>query len=190
MRKHYVWAIALVLVIALSASAAFAACPAGKGMGKMGAKGACPMWDAKTVKSIAGEILSVGPCCPPDCKCGCMKDGKGCCSVAVVKTRAGNVNVRLGPSWYLTEKKIKLSPKDKVIVVGSEASGKCCAGKEKCKGCLCQGKGLMAKEVQVGTETIVLRDDKGMPVWAGAGGHKMGTCPMKQQMEKGHCGAK
>jgi hypothetical protein len=168
MRKHSVWAIALALLLALSASTTFAACHADKGMGKIGPNGACPMWNAKAVKTITGEVVSL--------ECPCPMQGKGhsdqdqgkqkpWCAGVTLKTATGNMPVCLGPDSYLAENKFALKLRDRVTVIGGEiGNGKTVM--------------LIAKQIRRGNQVLALRDDNGKPKWA-AGAHKMGTCPMK-----------
>jgi hypothetical protein len=72
----------------------------------------------------------------------------------VVKTDKGDVSVHLGPQWYLENQDVKIQPKDKVEVKGSRVT--------------VQGQpAIIAAEVEKGGETLVLRDEAGVPMWAG-----------------------
>lgn len=66
----------------------------------------------------------------------------------------GDVSVRLGPRWYLENQDVKIQPKDKVEVKGSRVT--------------VQGQpAIIAAEVKKGGETLMLRDEASIPMWAG-----------------------
>lgn len=70
------------------------------------------------------------------------------------KTDKGDVSVHLGPEWYLENQDVKIEPKDKVEIKGSRVT--------------LQGQAtLIAAEVKKGDEVLKLRDDAGVPMWAG-----------------------
>ena len=72
----------------------------------------------------------------------------------VVKTDKGDVSAHLGPQWYLENQDVKIEPKDKVEIKGSRVT--------------MQGQPvLIAAEVKKGDEVLKLRDDAGIPLWAG-----------------------
>jgi len=72
----------------------------------------------------------------------------------VVKTDKETVSVQLGPSWYIENQDIKISPGDKVEITGSRVSF--------------EGKSaIIAAEVKKGDEILKLRDENGYPVWSG-----------------------
>lgn len=72
----------------------------------------------------------------------------------VVKTDTGTVLVRLAPADFLKEIDTAIKPGDQIEVVGSKAPDS-------------TEPVIMAREITVGTNTTTLRDDKGVPVWAG-----------------------
>ncbi len=82
-----------------------------------------------------------------------------------VETELGQaVTVILGPPWYLEQTGITFAPGDRVIVEGSkvmEHSGQLV---------------VVAARVEKVQEkvTLRLRDEKGLPVWGGMGGGRMG----------------
>jgi hypothetical protein len=123
-----------------------------KGMRWRGSGGWAPdgqygrLYDAKTVETISGEIVSVDVMAP-------MK-GMAPGLHLTVKTDKETVSVHLGPAWYLENQDVKLAPKDKVEIKGSRITF---AGKP----------GLIAAEVKKGDETLILRDATGIPVWSG-----------------------
>ena len=72
----------------------------------------------------------------------------------VVKTDTTTVLVYAAPGAFLKEIDTAFNKGDQVQVVGAKAPG---AGEET----------IMAREITVGNNTFTLRDDKGVPVWAG-----------------------
>jgi len=72
----------------------------------------------------------------------------------VVKTDTGTVLVHIAPAAFLKEIDTSFAKGDQVQVVGAKAPG---ATEEE----------ILAREITVGTNTTTLRDDKGVPVWAG-----------------------
>ena len=104
------------------------------------------MYDTKAVETVAGEVTQVDRITP-------MR-GMSAGVHLVVKTDKGDLSVHLGPQWYLENQDVKIEPKDKVEIKGSRVT--------------VQGKPtLIAAEVKKGDEVLKLRDEAGMPVWAG-----------------------
>jgi hypothetical protein len=73
----------------------------------------------------------------------------------VVKTDKGDVLVHVAPASFLKDIDTSFKKGDEVQVVGSKAPQQ---GNEE---------EVLAREITVGTNTCTLRDDKGVPVWAG-----------------------
>jgi hypothetical protein len=72
----------------------------------------------------------------------------------VVRTDKGEVSVHLGPQWYLENQDIRIEPKDMVEIKGSRVT--------------IQGQPvLIAAEVKKGDQVLKLRDEAGIPMWAG-----------------------
>jgi hypothetical protein len=72
----------------------------------------------------------------------------------LVKTPKETISVHLGPSWYLDNQETKIDPKDNVEVTGSRITF--------------EGKpAIIAREVKKGDEVLKLRDEHGVPMWAG-----------------------
>jgi hypothetical protein len=104
------------------------------------------MYDVKTVETVSGEVMKVDRITP--------MHGMSAGVHLVVKTDKGDVSVHLGPQWYLENQDVKLEPKDKVEIKGSRVA--------------VQGKpALIAAEVKKGDQVLRLRDEAGIPVWAG-----------------------
>jgi hypothetical protein len=72
----------------------------------------------------------------------------------VVKTESKTVVVHAAPADFLKEIDTTFSKGEQVEVVGCKAPG---APEEE----------ILAREITVGQNTTTLRDDKGVPVWAG-----------------------
>ena len=72
----------------------------------------------------------------------------------LVKTDKGSVLVQVAPADFLKEIGTSFNVGDQVQVVGAKALN---STEEQ----------VLAREITVGSSTITLRDDKGVPVWAG-----------------------
>ena len=106
------------------------------------------MFNPKTVEKVSGEVASVETFTP----------GKGISSGThiTVKTDKETIPVHLGPNWFIQEQGLTLAPQDKVIITGSRITY--------------EGKpAIIASEVSKDNRVWKLRDDTGMPQWAGQG---------------------
>ncbi len=102
-----------------------------------------PKYDVSTEVKIKGTIEDVKE----------MTMGKGEAGVhLMVKTASETIEVRLCPSGYLKDFEIALSKGQTVEVTGSKVKVE---GKDV----------ILAREVVQGNNTVVLRDNKGAPVW-------------------------
>lgn len=72
----------------------------------------------------------------------------------VVKSDAASVLVRVAPSSFLKEMDTVFAVGNQVQVTGAKAVN---VAEEQ----------ILAREIVVGTNTVTLRDDKGIPVWVG-----------------------
>ncbi len=148
MKKTLTLATILSLLSILFAIESFAQ----KGMPLKGSRGwgmGAPygrMYDAKTVETISGEVVSVDKIIP--------SKGMSYGIHLTVKTEKETISVHLGPSWYLENQDVKIEPKDKIDVKGSRISFR---GKP----------AIIAAEVKKRDETLKLRDENGFPVWSG-----------------------
>jgi len=105
------------------------------------------MWDAKTLVTLSGEVISVDRYTP----------GRGGGSYGLsltVKTDKETLPVILGADWYVEKQNVKIEPKDKVGIKGSRVM-------------LQDQPTILAAEVKKGDKILKLRDDKGVPLWAG-----------------------
>ena len=72
----------------------------------------------------------------------------------VLKTDTGSVLVHVAPAAFLKEIEASFNKGDEVQVLGAKAPDST------------DGE-VLAREITVGTNVVTLRDDKGIPVWAG-----------------------
>jgi hypothetical protein len=143
MRKLAV--LALIGLIGLFFTAVVLAQPQGKGM----APGWGRLYDPKTVETLKGEIVSV------DTLTAGRMDIPGRV-ILNLKTTKETVLVYLGPVWYVEQQGIKLVAGDQVEVKGSRVS--------------MEGKPyIIPNYVKKGERMLNLRDEQGIPLWAGKG---------------------
>lgn len=137
--------LALIGLFGLFFTAAAWAQPQGKGM----SPGWGRLYDPKTVETLKGEIVSV------DTLTAAPMDIPGRV-ILNLKTAKETVMVYLGPAWYVEQQGIKLVAGDQVEVKGSRVS--------------MEGKPyIIPNYVKKGERMLNLRDDTGMPAWAGKG---------------------
>ncbi|HQH99906.1 MAG TPA: hypothetical protein PLF54_11465 [Deltaproteobacteria bacterium] len=74
--------------------------------------------------------------------------------VAILKTPKETIPVHLGPQWYIERLDLKLQKGDAVEVKGSRVTF---GGKP----------AIIAGQIKKGNESVTLRSDSGVPVWAG-----------------------
>jgi hypothetical protein len=104
------------------------------------------MYNPKTVETISGTIESVDKITP-------MK-GMYYGIHLLLKTDKETMPVHLGPGWYIERLDTKIEKGDKIEVKGSKV--------------IMMGKpAIIAAEVKKGESVLKLRDENGIPVWAG-----------------------
>lgn len=138
---------ALVFLATLTVSSAVFAQDQGK-TGEGWGKGSQyqRMYNPSTVETVSGEVVSIGTFTPAK--------GKGRGVHLELKTDKETISVHLGPAWYIDEQNVKIEKGDKIKVTGSRVTF--------------EGKPvIIAKTVLFGNETIKLRDENGVPLWAG-----------------------
>lgn len=102
------------------------------------------LFDPKTVTTVEGEVTALTRT---------QHKMIGVTGVhATVKTATGELDVHLGPSWFVDNQELKLEAGDKVKVTGSKVT---VDGKQ----------ALIATEVARGELTLQLRDADGLPRW-------------------------
>ena len=150
-RKKIAWVgIAIAAFLMVFASVPFAQAWRGwRGSGGWGAGSAYQrMYDPRTVETISGKVESVEK----------FKPMKGMHSGIhlMVKTVKETISVHLGPEWYIARQDMKFAKGDAVQVTGSRLTF--------------DGKpAIIAREVKKVKNggTLVLRNEAGVPEWAG-----------------------
>lgn len=143
MKRLTVLATFCLLVLFLAAGAMAQA--QGPGM----AAGWGRMYDPKTVETLKGEITSV------DIITAGQMDIPGRVTLNL-KTAKESILVYVGPEWYVKQQEVKLVAGDQVEVKGSRV--------------IMEGKPyIIPNYVKKGDRVLKLRDDNGMPLWAGKG---------------------
>lgn len=106
------------------------------------------MYGQNTVETIVGRVLSI------DHIDHGRRGSYG--EHLLLKTAEGRIVVHLGPSWFMDKQVLRISPRDEIKVTGSRI--------------IIRGKpALIASIISKGRETLVLRDELGVPVWRGSG---------------------
>jgi hypothetical protein len=104
------------------------------------------LYNPQTVQTITGEVVKVERVSP--------MHGMGHGVHLLVKTGAETLPVHLGPSWFIDNQELQIQPTDQVQVTGSRVE--------------LEGKPvLLASQVKDGSAVLKLRDESGIPVWAG-----------------------
>ena len=135
-----------LLVLALETLGPPAACSWAQGPGapRAGAR----TYDARTVETLAGEVVDVERVPPAQGRAGGVH--------VVLKTDRESIPVHLGPAWYVDREEVQLRRGDHVQVEGSRVTF--------------EGKpAIIAREVKKDGRTLTLRDAAGVPAWAGRG---------------------
>jgi len=131
----------------LTASLAFAAWKDWRGSGGWGMGSQYQkMYNPSTVETLTGTVEAVDKVTP-------MK-GMDYGIHLLLKTDKETIPVHLGPGWYIERLDTKIEKGDKIKVKGSRAT---MMGKPV----------IIAAEVKKGESVLKLRDENGIPVWAG-----------------------
>jgi hypothetical protein len=139
--------ITIVMVVSVAAGLYAQRGPMGKGGGGWGPGSSYTrMYNAQTVETISGQVISVDRITP-------MK-GMSYGVHLTLKTDKETISVHLGPSWYIDNQDAKLAPNDKIEVKGSRITFE-------------GHPAIVAAEVKKGDEVLVLRDSNGFPAWSG-----------------------
>ncbi len=143
MKRNLMFTGALFTIVMFAAAAVFA-----QGMRGKGRPGAFHGYDAKTVETVSGEIVSIDTT-----KRVRWPGHEG--THLVVKTEKESIEVFLGPAFFLKDK-ITLAKGDTVEVTGSRVTYR-------------NATGLIARLIKKGEVSVELRKEDGTPLWAGAG---------------------
>ena len=104
------------------------------------------LFDPKTVETVSGVVIAVKHITPTN--------GMTYGVHLELKTEKEMVSVHLGPGWFIENQHITIEPKDKVEIKGSRV--------------MFDGKpAIIAAEVKKNDHVLKLRDQNGIPVWAG-----------------------
>jgi len=73
-----------------------------------------------------------------------------------LKTESETLDVHVGPSWFLSQKKMTFAKGDQIEVTGSKVK-------------FDKADALLAREITKGDQKLTLRDKNGFPVWSRRG---------------------
>jgi len=137
----------MLLVIGVIAVTAYAE-PGqeGKGNGPGMGNGQQRMYDPAKVEVVKGQVASIGQISG--------RRGRGTGVVLNLKTETETLSVHLGPSWYLDKQDMKIAEGDVIEISGARAT----RGNKDF---------FLAAEVKKGDATLKLRNENGVPLWAG-----------------------
>jgi hypothetical protein len=120
--------------------------PNGRGGGWGAGSEYIRLYTAKTVETVSGDVVTVEHITP-------IK-GMSYGVHIQLKTEKETISVHLGPSWFIENQDMVIHPKDKVEIKGSRV--------------IFDGKpAIIASEVKKNDHVLKLRDENGVPVWAG-----------------------
>ncbi|HBG04330.1 MAG: DNA-binding protein [Geobacteraceae bacterium GWC2_58_44] len=145
--KGLVPIVAALLMASLVSTASAAPWQGWRGSGGWGMGSAYQrIYDPAKVESVTGEVVSVEKITP-------MRQMKNGIHLQL-RTEKETIPVHLGPSWYIERLDTRIEKGDKIEVKGSRVM---VAGKP----------ALIAAEVKKGDALLKLRDENGIPAWAG-----------------------
>jgi hypothetical protein len=105
------------------------------------------LYDPKTVETVSGEIVSLDRIAGPN--------GMGGIHAVLKSDKGETIPVHLGPAWYIDKQAVTLKQGDTVTVRGSRII-------------FASKPAIVAEEVTKDGQTLRLRDESGIPAWAGA----------------------
>ena len=147
MRTRSIVGLVVVVSMFFTSSLALAAWKGYRGSGGWGMGTSYQrMYDPASVETLTGTVEAVDKVMP-------MK-GMSYGVHLQLKTQKETIPVHLGPGWYIERLDMKIEKGDKIEVKGSRAT---MMGKPV----------IIAAEVKKGESVLKLRDENGMPVWAG-----------------------
>jgi hypothetical protein len=119
-----------------------------------GGGGSSPRYDLATEATVTGTVESVEQIASPSGGRG--RRGLGGTHLTL-KSSAETLEVHLGPTAFLNEKKVAIAKGDTLTIVGSRVT-------------VDDDRVFIAKEVRKGDSAWTLRDAAGLPLWRGRGG--------------------
>lgn len=144
MKRLVVSGLVAFLCVVVLAAAALAQQAGQRGMRGGGQR----MYDPSKAEIVSGDVVAVKEFTSRNG----MRKGVGLELNAAGRT----IVVHLGPQFYLDKQAVKIAAGDKVEITGVKAMRR-------------GGEMFIAGEVKKGGESLKLRDDTGMPLWAGSG---------------------
>jgi len=101
-------------------------------------------YDAKTVETIGGKVLSIEKTTPAK--------RRGYWIDLMLQTEKETISVQLGPDWYIDKQTPRIEANDTIMVTGSRV--------------MMDGRpAIVPADITRGNELLELRDDNGIPVW-------------------------
>lgn len=145
-RKLALIVAAAALAIPLAVAAQTGPGPGCPGCGRMGNGPGQRMFDPKTITTVQGDVVEVQ-----------RIDGMRHTGVHLtVAVGSEDVDVHLGPAFYVDAQGLALAKGDGIEVKGSRITF--------------EGKpAIVAQEIRRGDQTLALRDASGVPLWRGQG---------------------
>ncbi len=155
MKKVWLGSLGLAALVVLVAGMVFAAQDQGPGTGPgycngcgmgRGAGMGGRMYDPAKAETVAGQVVSVEDFTGPR--------GRGAGVILKVTSGSDTLAVHLGPKWFLDKQAMKFAAGDTVEIKGVKTFRR--------------GQDIfIAGEVKKGGDVLKLRDDQGIPLWAG-----------------------
>ncbi len=103
-------------------------------------------YDLSQIETLDGEVVSVDAYT--------SRRGVAQGVHLLVNTGKETVEVHLAPSWYLEDQDFEITPEDKIAITGSRIN-------------IDGQPAIVASQIKKGSETLVLRDENGFPLWSG-----------------------
>jgi hypothetical protein len=138
-----------IAALALFVAAPLLAQPQGRGQGS-------PRYDVATEATVTGTVESIEQITGP--AGGRGRRGLGGTHITL-KTSGETLEVHLGPTAFLNDKKVVIIRGDTLVIVGSRVT-------------VADERVFIAKEVKRGDSVWTLRDAAGLPLWRGRGGRQ------------------
>ncbi len=111
-----------------------------------GRRGYGRKYDLSQIETLDGEVVSVDAYT--------SRRGVSQGVHLLVNTGKETLDVHLGPSWYLEDQNFVITPEDKIAITGSRIN-------------IDGESAIVASQIKKGSETLVLRDENGFPLWSG-----------------------
>ena len=100
-------------------------------------------YDAKTVETIGGKVLSIEKTAPTK--------RRGYWVDLMLQSEKETIAVQLGPAWYIDKQTPRIEANDTITVTGSRLT-------------MDGRSAIIAADINKGNEVLKLRDDNGIPV--------------------------